>query len=790
MQQDFIDEYNDLRQSIVEKSLNEINARNKEATTPEQKSAVRKLVEMYNYGLFNEDPNAYELALAKTVGLKGLSLENFTKVKELGDVMSNLFNSNFEGKPLNESQLRSAIQVIEEKMRVILNSEAMQQGGTAFKLSEIVKEYMDASQRMMLNTVKQGIENPISGLLERFYSSIGYAGSIPEQLNAQQRKMARDIYKEMVLQKGMGYGNVGNAFISKGSLDAHIHNMSDSQLVQGIMSVAMGKTILDAVDSAYKSKITQQKFTYNLIKVLTKDRMVNGKLEKGMSKDEAKRYVAEKISGQSFEDAKQTARDIIDKINTQAGKKIFNDSPEFVSRLATDIVNAALVNGEKITEEMVTAAYNAAYRAAGRGLGHVANNPISEQINTVSGKLESRISDAVKQKKFAKATYLNLYSIFYRNIANPFVGGGTNWIVLKAEKTGLGLISGLISMYKDRGSKMDLMTDTGMKELEDVMFNSMKTKDKFMRGAVGGAVTALAFMLIKATGADDEYEKWIKKNQWAKKYLTILTPEIMLAMLAARQKGAYTKYLESSFNKNEAFDKGKMAIKAATYLAAGEKEKAAGQAGQLVGSSIGNPIPWRLVRDGQQIWVGATGGEPYAINPASPNTFAEGYFKGGLVDYLGYAPTSEDKSTIVTTKELDSPAYKVFKEKEIKMPKVGDRTSYEIPASIRENKQMTEDEFGKFSKSVKEYELNGWVEVDKITKRKTKHYSLKEMLDEKWKIKVRGKMPKTVLGRDLPKEDLQNKVNQLHSNAIEKAKEDLGFIKDEKEKRKVTQSKY
>jgi hypothetical protein len=790
MQDAFVEEYNNLSQSIVEKALNEINARNKQATTPEQKSAVRKLVEMYNYGLFNEDPSAYETALAKTLGLTGISLENFERVRELGEVMSNLFNSNFEGKPLNESQLRSAIQVIEEKMRVILNSEAMQQGGTAFKLSEIVKGYMDASQRMMLNTIKQGVENPISGLLERFYSSIGYAGSIPEQLNAQQRKMARDIYKEMVLQKGLGYGNVGNAFISKGSLDAYIHNMSDSELVQGIMSVAMGKTILDAVDSAYKSKITQQKFTYNLIKILTKDRMVNGKLEKGMSKEEAKRYVAEKISGQSFEDAQDTAFDIIDKINFQAGKKILNDSPEFVSRLATDIVNAALVNGEKITEEMVTAAYNAAYRAAGRGLGHVANNPISEQINTVSGKLESRISDAIKQKKFAKATYLNLYSIFYRNIANPFVGGGTNWIVLKAEKTGLGLISGLISMYKDRGSKMDLMTDTGMKELEDVMFNSMKTKDKFMRGAVGGAVTALAFMLIKATGADDEYEKWIKKNQWAKKYLTILTPEIMLAMLAARQKGAYTKYLESSFNKNEAFDKGKMAIKAATYLAAGEKEKAAGQAGQLVGSSIGNPIPWRLVRDGQQIWVGATGGEPYAINPASPNTFAEGYLKGGFVDYLGYAPTSEDKSTIVSTKEFDSPAYKVFKEKEIKMPKVGERTSYEIPASVRENKQMTEEEFDKFSKSVKEYELNGWVEVDKITKRKTKHYSLKEMLDEKWKIKVRGKMPKTVLGRDLPKEDLQNKVNQLHSNAVEKAKEDLGFIKDEKEKRKVTQSKY
>jgi len=763
MQQEFIDEYNDLRQSIVEKSLNEINARNKEATTPEQKSAVRKLVEMYNYGLFDKDPNAYEFALAKTVGLKGLSLENFTKVKELGDVMSNLFNSNFEGKPLNETQLRSAIQVIEEKMRVILNSEAMKQGGTAFKLSEIVKEYMDASQRMMLNTVKQGIENPISGLLERFYSSIGYAGTLPEQLNAQQRKMARDIYKEMVLQKGMGYGNVGNAFISKGSLDAHIHNMSDSELVQGIMSIAMGKTILDAVDSAYKAKITQQKFTYNLIKILTQDRMVNGKLEKGMTKEEAKRYVAEKISGQSFEDAKKTAKNIIEKINTQAGKKIFNDSPEFVNRLATDIVNAALINGEKITEEMVTAAYNAAYRAAGRGLGHVANNPISEQINTGSGKLESRIADAIKQKKFAKATYLNLYSIFYRNIANPFIGGGTNWIVLKAEKTGLGLLSGLISMYKDRGSKMDLMTDTGMKELEDVMFNSMKTKDKFIRGAVGGAVTALAFMLIKATGADDEYEKWIKKNQWAKKYLTILTPEIMLAMLAAREKGAYTKYLESSFNKNEAFDKGKMAIKAASYLTAGEKEKAAGQAGQLVGASIGNPIPWRLVRDGQQLWVGATGGEPYAVNPSKPTTFMEGYLKGGFVDYLGYAPQSEDK-TKFTKKEYEK--FSNITEGGLKIPELNKRTSYKI--NIDESHPegvMTEKEYDVFVNKVKEYEKEEYESF--IDSYSDELNELKSLLDKK-NMSESDKADMNEL-----KDNLQDKIQAMHNKAIKEAKREI-----------------
>ena len=45
-------------------------------------------------------------------------------------------------------------------------------------------------------------------------------------------------------------------------------------------------------------------------------------------------------------------------------------------------------------------------------------------------------NEAIKEKDYNKAAALTLQSIFYRNIANPFVGGGTNWVVLKAEKTG------------------------------------------------------------------------------------------------------------------------------------------------------------------------------------------------------------------------------------------------------------------------------------------------------------------------------------------------------------------
>lgn len=691
MKDAFVEEYNNLAASIAEKALNEINAKNKEGVTIEQKSAVRKLVEMYNYGLFDKDPVEYETALAKTLGVTGIGVDAVKKMAELGQTMSNLFNSNFEGQPLNESTLRTAIQVIEEQARVILNMEALKGGNWGFKVTELTRMYMDASQRMMLNTFKQGLENPISGLLERFYSSVAYAGKIPETLNAQQRKLARDIYKEMVFQKGLGYGNVGNAFITTGNIDAYVNKLPDSALVQGIMSVAMGKTILDAVDSSYKAKITQQKFTYNLIKILTKDRVINGKTVKGISLDEAKKYVADKISGQSFEKAKQTAKGIIDRVNRDAGRKIFNDSPQFVNRLANDIVNAALINGEAITEEMVTAAYNAAYRAAGRGLGHVSNNYLTSGVNYMTGKIETQRKKAIEEKRFTDAAFLNIYSMLFRNVLNPFVGGGTNWIVLKAEKTGLGLISGFISKVRN-SSKIDMTSETGMKELEDAMYDDMKANDKLTRGAIGGMVTALAFLLIKGTAAEDEYEKWIKKNPWAKKYINVFTPEIVLLMVAANAtEKDYKKYLENTLNMGDQFDKGKMALKV-LY----SKDRST-QLGTLLGSSIGNPLPWRLVRDGQQLWAGATGGEPYVVSKEKPKNFSEAYLKGGMFDFYKDMMSKEPKEKKIGEKFPESKGIKWLEDKNADMPELPDLEKIKVNVDDKHPEgKMTTEEQAKF----------------------------------------------------------------------------------------------
>jgi hypothetical protein len=656
----FIEEYNNLRASVVEKGLNEIANRNKTTVSPAQKSAVKRLAEMYNYGLFDKNIAEYETVLSKTIGINKLNEERLSKVRELGDAMAKLYAPHPNGVRYTEGQIRSAIQVIEDKMRYLLHQEATQHGNKFLWVADAARTYMDLAQRMALVSLKQTLENPLSGRFEKFYSTLRYGGAQTKEMSVQNRKIARQLYKEMVLQKGQPFGNVSTTFVNRGNLEMELDKMSDSQVFHGIMSTLIGKSTLDAVDSFYKSKITQQKFTYNLIQVLTKDRKIDGKIIKGMSKEEARNYIAEKTTGQSFKDAQETAKQIIDKINKGAADervklvndkdikdekvkkaeldkaanyKIFNDSPLFVDRLANDIVNAALVNGEKITQDMVDASYNAAYKAAGRGLGHVANNVLSEQVGTVSGKLENKINEAIKNKQYNKAAVLTLESIFFRNILNPFVGGGTNWVVLKVEKSGLGLLSGLGSMMR-RGDKMDLTTETGMKNLEKAMYENLKIKDKFIRGSVGAAVTALTALTFLGLVNTDEYRKWRSKNMWAAKYLDSVTPEVLLGKMA-QENGAMQKYLENAFNQNPQFDKGKMLMKAITKTAQGKYEEAKGQFGQFTGSMFGSPLPYRGLRDADQIWTGIKGGDVYKVNNATPKAFWDGFFKGGMLDWAG-----------------------------------------------------------------------------------------------------------------------------------------------------------
>jgi hypothetical protein len=205
------------------------------------------------------------------------------------------------------------------------------------------------------------------------------------------------------------------------------------------------------------------------------------------------------------------------------------------------------------------------------------------------------------------------------------------------EKTGLGLVTGA---FYHLGSKhsIDLSTPLGMKNLEARLYNHARYKDNYMRGLVGGIASTLTFLAYKGlTGDDDDYRKWRGKNQWAARYTDVVTPEIMLIDMA-KDNDAMKKYFSSSFNRNDAFDATTKIIKAADFAAKGKSNEAWGSLGEALGQKLNAPVPWRLIKDGQVIYQGILGQDPYHGNYKPSTGFLNGYFQGGFLEYLGARP--------------------------------------------------------------------------------------------------------------------------------------------------------
>ena len=563
--------------------------------------------------------------------------------------MENIYNQTFNGVRLNDLTAKSALEKLEDRLRVLLYEQSKKQGNINYRVAALVRGFMNFSQTMILNNVKNSVENFSSGLqqklIDKLFLTIGKEKT-PE-LVKERRQLMKDIYKDMIVNGGIGYGKVENEFVNRRHIDDYVNKLSDKKLYQGIASVLTGKATLNAMDAMFKAGLTEARFTSNLIRILTSPSNKNQ-----MSKQDAIKFVSEQLTGQTLEQARVTAKDVIDKINQDAGQELVKPTKEQINRLANDIVKAALEMNGTITSDQIIAAYNAAYKSAGLSIGHEANNPLTEGLRASSAKNEGLINQAIREKDWSKAAWLIYKSVFWNNIANPFVGGGTNWLVLKLEKTGLGLFTGLI--YEASGKKeIDVTTKTGMAQLEKRLFAQSRAKDSYMRGAVGGLSSLLLYAAFLGVADEEEYRKWRAKNKWAAKYLDVFTPEHLLAVMASKDK-KLPQYVESSiFGKNDAFASHTKVVRAAFYAAKGDSPRAWGAIGEAAGAKINTPLPWRLVRDGEVLYDGIRGEDPYHGNYKPSFGFWSGVLQGGAIEWLGLRPMGSGKVQVGPLKVIE-----------------------------------------------------------------------------------------------------------------------------------------
>jgi len=629
---DLVDEYNNLRASIIEKSLNELERRNIPRKKVNLKTSAKKLAELYNYGLFEKESDTYDHLINTALGMNQLDQESFNEAKKLASSLAELFSQkDSNGNQLSQEYLKQAERVINKQIERLLSKVAWSESNGAYKATVVAKEFIGLAQRNALVSVAQAVENTTSGYISRAFKKIGFMfdNVDTKSLKESRNKLAQMTFKDITLGGGLEFGDVTSPFITKSKTMDLIVNASDSKLYHALASTALGKPFLESADSMHKAALAQGFFHYNLIKILRK---------KGYSKTEAKNYVSEQLTGQSFDDALVTAKQIIDKINESAGKKVIPDSKESIYRFANDLVNEALVQGNKITLEELEASLKSAETVAGFELGHEPNNIISKPLNLFNSWVQTRTDKAVKDKKWNDAAALTAASIVTTNILNPYIGGGTNWTLLAAQKAGIPTLSTIYWNIKSRGSKLDLSTEEGMKNLEKDLKYQLLAKNANTRMFIGAAVTLAAFALAKATGADDDLYDWLEKNPWANKYMKKVNPPAVQFMLAQKDK-KLGEFLGQQMNiKADAFDEGKKIQQALKNAASGKTQKALGGVGQLAGSRLSTPIiPWRVVRDVRDIYRGLNG-LPEIKHEYKASGFASGYFQGGMVEQLGLRP--------------------------------------------------------------------------------------------------------------------------------------------------------
>ena len=633
MRDAFVTEFNELRANIATKAIKELRRLNEPKEAPQRKSSARRLAELYDLGLFEQNSDEFDYLVNKAIGLSDVGQEAFFEAKRFASSLSELYKMN-----PNEFFTKQFVREINFKIAKLLNKVAFHEGGNWFKFVNVSSEIFNLMLRAKLQTLKQFFDNQISGRQERLIQDIG--GIIQGELSTKElgelrKKYASTVKEDITKNAGLYFGEVNTPFLTKSQIEDYLNSLTKDRLYHHLLSVALGKSYLEGADSMNKASLTEKTFIAATLKVMTDKSNPNR-----MKSEDALKMINEQLTGQKFSEALKESERIIKQINQSAGREILSETKENIFRGAMDLVKANLLVGQALDAKMIEASYNAAYKSAGYGLGHEANNPISEMVNQVQARLDEKIKKAVKEKRWGKAANLTILSTINRNILNPFVGGGTNWLVLGLQKSGLDVVSPLWFMAQKMKNGIDLSNPDGIKDLENELLENFRRNTINRRVLIGGIASSLFTLALISSGGDDEMEEWLAKNKWAKKYQSVFTPQLTLLVMAYNS-GKLGDWVEDTFARSAKFEKMPKIIQGMKEYNKGtepSKAKAYGVFGNAIGSSIEMPLlPVKFARDLGGVYKYIVD-KPQERQDFLNIGFANGFFNYGAIDYMGFRP--------------------------------------------------------------------------------------------------------------------------------------------------------
>lgn len=653
--------------NAIVKSQNSLKKRDTPVDSS-QKNAIDKVSDLYAEGLFDEFKDDYKTALRKAVGVSASNREAMVEIDGVAKAANALANSNYGANNFYGQELESEMNKIIAKARY-------KEGGWVYRRMRNLSNIFDFVLLKNLNNPFNRSQNYLSGQVGKLNTRIGY-GKLDKEINGTNffgggRGLANATKRNIIRDGGVDHGEVnsmlhGNSQATdevRQKINNAITKGGDSKLVNWAYSQLMGTAALNAVDSGNKVSMVWARFISGMEDIL---------VSKGESRADVRERLHKEMFGKGvWDNARVKAEELMQHINSKGGTIKIND--QTIQRFAADIVKAELVQNGVIKANEMKAAWNAGYRAAGREMGHVPNNPFSAALNSQKIATAKKIDDATKAKKYPKAANLILQDLIVNKIAWRFASGGTNWIILKLSKGGLGIVTGSIMRMKNNSSFKDIkhLSDMTTKEIEDTLYDVQRTKDEFTRGLIGGITNAALFTIFAMAMRDDDDKdrllKFLEKHYVVNKAINAIIPFWISAYIAKMQQdnigydmldNKYKKqpivdYTLNLANQNTEFAFSTQFLKSLQYFSSGKDEKAtekkqlngAEAAGKMVGNYFDlNPMPTKLLYDGINIYNEIYGDSKY-VRPnyeTNKEAFVRGILKYGI---FGKVVDNELKST-------------------------------------------------------------------------------------------------------------------------------------------------
>jgi len=665
-------EYDSLRADIIEKRINELNKRNKIKLAPENSSKSKTLATLYNMGWFESDPTKYEKILNDMLGLSEIDKELFNELEQIGRALNELYKNAKE----SDQFVKSSINNINEQIASLLNKYAKDKSNL-YKVARWVQSFMSLVMRTRLYTVSNSvIANNFSGWFARYRTHLQskFDGTYSKEASQFSKEMAKIIRTDITGKAGLQYGDLSSTYVVRGDFDTWINSLNDSKGYHQAISWLTGRWLLDGQDSYFKFRIVNTVFNRNMINIV--ENIKRTELEKTLRSnykseldspdpaiyqaaearikrelaDSKKRFreeaiveINEQLYGDSFEQKKIEAREIIDHANRAAGKKIAPDHEEAVARLASDMVKLNLLNLKNIKKEHIMAAYNSAYKSGGYDLGHVPNNILSKNIQNQNAFFSDKVNNAIADGNYKMASMWSLVHTLFNTVANPFMGGGTNWLIMKSHGLGLGMLRSKFGSGDRINDIQDLTTDEGLSKLEKTLWEENKRTSQFVQGAagmvanlaIGSVLLGVLAAYLQPEGEDDErplyvrISDFIEANKTLRKFYKDLPVQYvyyMTSMLSGEMK-RFKDLIGIEFDQ---FSYTTLISEYIKLTDKGEKAEAVGKLGEIAGKSLGHPLPFlRMIDQILEITRGNLS------DYEKSRSFMHGFFKSGIFNSSG-----------------------------------------------------------------------------------------------------------------------------------------------------------